>query len=126
MDNKKLKPVGNVDNKNIGAYTMFFLYSSFLTCLSFVSGEGSQIPYSKTYLVTGLCSELTLNGALNELLHFQTRIMRNPAAADDSAIPTALKSNLFSHQNDIFPKFRSCLVTHPVRIFSRWGLGTRL
>ena len=66
-----------------------------------MSGNGSRIPCSNTYFVSGLCSELTLKGTSKEFLRLKPRLITNPTAADDSAIPTAPNNNLFSPRNDI-------------------------
>ena len=77
-----------------------------------MSGKGSRIPCSKTYFVTRLSSDLTLDGPSKEFLRFlrlKPRPIRNPTAADDSAIPTAPNINLFSPKDspkdDIFIQF---------------------
>lgn len=66
-----------------------------------MSGDGSRIPCSKTYFATGLFSELTLKGTLKDFPDLKPRLITNPTAADDSAIPTAPNNNLFSPRNDI-------------------------
>ena len=64
---------------------------------------GSRIPYSMTYLATGLPLERPTfqSGSLHELLRSKTPLITYPAAAEDSAIPTAPNKNLFSLKNDI-------------------------
>ena len=75
-------------------YQLKIIY--FFTCLSFMSGKGSRILCSKTYFATGLCSELTLKGTSKVFVRLKPRLITNPTAADDSAIPTAPNNNLFS------------------------------
>lgn len=91
-----------------------------------MSGKGSRIPYSKTYFATGLCSELTLKGALKEFLRSKPRLITNPSAADESAIPTAPNNNLFSPKNDIILLAQFSIIFRKPDLLLAGGLGKRL